>query len=280
MLQIVALAGGADRLRARPEVLDDLVGAALHGEQRAEVRDDVLRRRPAGELAGEVDADELADAAPPTAARPSPRRSRRRRRRWPACRGRRAFGVCESAPIISAARERVVLQHDLVDDAGARAARSRCRTCAPPSGGSCRPPRSRGSRAARSSAAPDSARIRWSQCSDDGTATRLRPDIMNWKSAICPVTSCSATRSTRSRGSPCRAPTPGASKSQQWRGEDLLGEGERPAEGAGERGRCGRAWRRRAGGRARRTSEPPSFRGHKSASLTAREEGVVNDELL
>ncbi len=34
------------------------------------VEDDVLRRRPAVELAGQVHGDELRDTAPPTAARP------------------------------------------------------------------------------------------------------------------------------------------------------------------------------------------------------------------
>src|SRR2546425_445779 len=69
---------------------------------------------------------------------------------------------------------------------------------------------------ARSSAAPDSARIRWSQCSEDGTATRLRPDIMNWKSAIWPVTSCSATRSTRSLKIALPRSHTWLSKSQLW----------------------------------------------------------------
>ena len=50
----------------------------------------------------------------------------------------------------------------------------------------------------------------------DGTATRLRPDIMNWKSAICPVTSCSATRSTRSRRMALPRSHTWLSKSQQW----------------------------------------------------------------
>ena len=47
----------------------------------------------------------------------------------------------------------------------------------------------------RSRAAPALARIRWSQCTVDGTATCGRPAVMNWSSAIWAVASCMATRS-------------------------------------------------------------------------------------
>ena len=50
----------------------------------------------------------------------------------------------------------------------------------------------------RSSTSPDSAAIRWSQWSVEGTATFGRPDEMNWSTAICAVASCIATRSGRS----------------------------------------------------------------------------------
>ena len=44
---------------AGAEVLDDPVGAALHGEHAGELEDHVLRRGPAAQLAGEPDADQL-----------------------------------------------------------------------------------------------------------------------------------------------------------------------------------------------------------------------------
>ena len=110
-----------------------------------------------------------------------------------------ALGVCESAPIISAPGERVVLQHDLVDDARARLpeaeavlARRRADEVVDLLALADRALRGRRPRRSRRGSGDRSACV-------EGTATRLRPDIMNWKSAICPVTSCSATRSTRSR---------------------------------------------------------------------------------
>ena len=47
----------------------------------------------------------------------------------------------------------------------------------------------------RSWAAPTRAWIRWSQCTVLGTATCLRPVVMNWSRAIWAVASCMATRS-------------------------------------------------------------------------------------
>ena len=75
------------------------------------------------------------------------------------------------------AREGVVLQHDLVDDAGARAPRSRRRTSPPPSAGSRRPPGSR--RATRAGRRSPSTRawMRWSQWIVVGTATRCAPRL-------------------------------------------------------------------------------------------------------
>src|SRR5262249_35782213 len=64
-----------------------------------------------------------------------------------------------------------------------------------------------------SAEAPVSARIRWSQWTVEGTATRGFPACMNWRSAIWPVASCIATLSTRSRSwaaprSQCWLPQP------------------------------------------------------------------------
>ena len=62
MLQIVALPVQLMEVGARAEVLDDGAGAALDGEDLGHLEDDVLGGRPAAELAGEVDADELGPA--------------------------------------------------------------------------------------------------------------------------------------------------------------------------------------------------------------------------
>ena len=87
-----ALAGRADRLGPGAEVLDDLVGAALDGEEPAEVGDHVLGRGPAGELAGEVDADELRVEHLPRQPGHDLAAVGAARRRWPACRGRPRSG--------------------------------------------------------------------------------------------------------------------------------------------------------------------------------------------
>ena len=114
-----ALAGGRDGVGAGAEVLDDGAGAALHGEDLGDLEDDVLRARPAGELAGEVDADELGPADVEREA------------------GHHVDGVGAADPdghhaeaagvggvAVGAdhhpAGEGVVLEHDLVDDARAR----------------------------------------------------------------------------------------------------------------------------------------------------------------
>ena len=53
------LSGGRHRVGARPEVLDDGTGPALHREDLGDFEDHVLRRRPARQLTGEVHADEF-----------------------------------------------------------------------------------------------------------------------------------------------------------------------------------------------------------------------------
>ncbi len=102
-----------------PEVLDDLVGAALDGQQPAEISDDVLGGGPAAELAGEVHADQLGIEHFPG----------QPRHRLAAVRAAHADGDHAEAARVGgvgvgadheAAREGVVLEHHLVDDAGAR----------------------------------------------------------------------------------------------------------------------------------------------------------------
>ena len=56
-----ALARRADRLRAGPQVLDHLVGPALHGQGATKIRDHVLRRGPPVQLPAEPDAHERGD---------------------------------------------------------------------------------------------------------------------------------------------------------------------------------------------------------------------------
>ena len=46
-----------------------------------------------------------------------------------------------------------------------------------------------------SARAPTLAKMRWSQCTVDGTAVVGSPAVMNCSSAICAVASCIATRS-------------------------------------------------------------------------------------
>ena len=113
------LAGGADRLHAGTEVLEDLVGAALHGEQRAQIGDDVLGRRPAADLAGEVDADEHGVQHLPGQAGhglAAVRAAHADGHHAEAARVRRVAVGADHHP----AGERVLLEHDLMDDAAAR----------------------------------------------------------------------------------------------------------------------------------------------------------------
>jgi len=114
-----ALTGGADALGAGTEVLDDLVGAALHGEEPAEVGDDVLGRGPAGEFPREADTYELGIQHLP----------REPRHRLAAVRAAHTDGGHAEAARVGrvrvgadheAAGKRVVLQHHLVNDPRAR----------------------------------------------------------------------------------------------------------------------------------------------------------------
>ena len=113
------LAGGRDAVGAGSEVLDDRSGAALDGQHPGDLEDDVFRRRPAAERAGELDADHLRPADVEReaghhvdgigAADTDGNHAE------PAGVGGVAVGADHHA-----AGERVVLEHDLVDDAAAR----------------------------------------------------------------------------------------------------------------------------------------------------------------
>ena len=196
MLQMVAFAGARDALGAGAEILDDLVGAALDGEHSAELEDDVLRRRPAVELAGQLHADDARQQHLPREAGHHVDRvgaaDADRAHAEPA-RVRRVRVGADHQP----AGERVVLEHDLVDDARARLPeadavlrRDRCEEVV-----DLRVFRT--SARLVSAARPTCAWIRWSQCTVAGTATSFLPACMNCSSAICAVASCMATRSGR-----------------------------------------------------------------------------------
>ena len=118
MLRDRALAGAGERLRAGPEVLDHAIGAALHGEDLAHLQDHVLRRRPAVELPGEAHADEARVEHLPGEARHHVDGVRAahaaREHAEPAGVGRVRVGADHHA-----AREGVLLEHDLMDDARA-----------------------------------------------------------------------------------------------------------------------------------------------------------------
>ncbi len=113
-----ALARRRDRVGAGAVVLHDGAGAALDGELTGDLEDDVLRARPVGERAGELHADDLGPLDVPGEA------------------GHHVDGIgatdadgdhAEAAGVgrvavgadHHAAGERVVLEHDLVDDARA-----------------------------------------------------------------------------------------------------------------------------------------------------------------
>ena len=104
-----------DRLDTRPEVLDDRAGATLDREHARHREDDVLRRRPAGQPPREADTDQARD---PGVERPARHHVHRvgpadtdRGHAQPA----RVRGVAVG-PDHHPARERVLLQHHLVDD--------------------------------------------------------------------------------------------------------------------------------------------------------------------
>ena len=112
------LAGGTDAVSARAVVLHDGAGAALDGEHTSDLEDDVLRRRPAREGAGQLDADDLRPAHVEGEAGHHVDRvgaaDTNGDHTQPAGVGGVAVGADHHA-----AGEGVVLEHDLVDDAAA-----------------------------------------------------------------------------------------------------------------------------------------------------------------
>ena len=119
MLQIVALPVADSDSAPGTEVLDDRAGAALDREDLGDLQDDVLGGRPAVELAGEVHADELRPADVERIAGHHVDRvgatDADRDHAEPA----RVGGVAVGADHHPAG-ERVLLEHDLMDDARTR----------------------------------------------------------------------------------------------------------------------------------------------------------------
>ena len=113
------LAGGGDARCTGTEVLDDRARAALHREDAGDLEDDVLRRGPAGERSHEAHADVLRHLGVERPARhdvDGVRATDADRDHAETARVRRVGVGAHHHP----AGERVVLEHDLVDDARAR----------------------------------------------------------------------------------------------------------------------------------------------------------------
>ena len=114
-----SLAGAGEILRAGAEIFDDGVGAALDGQHPGELEDDVLGRSPALERAGQAHADQARHPELPGHPRHHIHRigAAHADGQHTHTAGIGRMGV---RPDHHAARERVVLQDDLMDDAGTR----------------------------------------------------------------------------------------------------------------------------------------------------------------
>ena len=165
------LARGRDRLGAGAEVLDDRAGAALHREDARDLEDHVLRRRPAGQLTGELHADELRHAGVVRPARHHVDRvgaADADRDHAETAGVRRVAVGADHHP----AGERVLLEHDLVDDPRARLPEADAVLRTHGAQELVDLASSRRARVFMSTSAPTRAWIRWSQCTVLGTATR------------------------------------------------------------------------------------------------------------
>ena len=113
---ILTVKGGTGALA---EVLDDRAGAALHREDAGDLEDDVLRRGPARQRPAKVHADQLRHAGVERPARhhvDGVGAAHADRDHAEPARVRRVAVGADHHP----AGERVLLEHDLVDDPGAR----------------------------------------------------------------------------------------------------------------------------------------------------------------
>ncbi len=113
------LAGAGEVLRAGAEIFKNGVGTALDGQHAGELEDDVLGRGPALERAGQAHADDARHPELPGHARHHIHRigaAHADRQHAHAAR----IGCMGVRPDHHAAREGIVLQDDLMDDAGTR----------------------------------------------------------------------------------------------------------------------------------------------------------------
>ena len=113
------LAGAGEVLRAGAEIFEDGVGAAFDGQQAGELEDHVLGRGPALERAGQPHADQARHPQLPGHARHHVHRIGAAHTDGQHAHTARV-GRMGIRPDHHAARERVVLQDDLMDDTGTR----------------------------------------------------------------------------------------------------------------------------------------------------------------
>ena len=114
-----ALSGAAHRIGALTEVLDDAAGSALHGEDAGHLEDDVLGAGPPAHLAGQLDANQLGELQLPRHTGHDVHGVGTAHTDGDHAEATRVHGVAVR-PDHHAAREGVVLEHHLVDDAGPR----------------------------------------------------------------------------------------------------------------------------------------------------------------
>ena len=111
-------AGGRERRRTVAEVFDHGVGASLDGEDAGQFQDHIFRRSPSAQFSGELHADDLRHLQLPGDARHHVDGIRAAHADRDHAQAPGVGGVRVGADH-HAARERIVLQHDLVDDPGA-----------------------------------------------------------------------------------------------------------------------------------------------------------------
>eukprot|EP00955_Chlamydomonas_euryale_P072936 361570-Chlamydomonas_euryale.AAC.6 len=185
-------AGARHGLHTWAKVLDNGAGATLDGEDASDLEDDVLGGRPLGQLAGELDTNNLGRLELPRQAGHHVNSIRTTHTH-----GAHAQAACIGRVAISANHHEawcgIVLQHDLVDDARARLPEAHAILGASACFRSATPPKP----PSRSGCGDVVPSIRWSQWMVDGTMALGSPDEMNCSMAICAVASCMATRSAR-----------------------------------------------------------------------------------
>ena len=114
-----ALSGAAHGVCALAEVLDDAAGSALHGQDASHLQDDILGAGPTAHFAGQLDTDQLGELELPWHAGHDVHGVGSAHTNGDHAEAARIHGVAVRSDH-HAAGEGVVLQHHLVNDAGAR----------------------------------------------------------------------------------------------------------------------------------------------------------------